>query len=431
MKSIFTALFAGTFAFLFVLPLFLTTGCPEPGQCSDDFDCLDGEVCAANNQCLPDPNANNGTINGGGQDAGEAPDDAGPAADSGPAADAGPLADAGPAPDSGPAGTDGGGGGGTDGGGGGNNGGTNGSTNGGGNCATGGDVFDHTKVYLFGTLQQGACYLDAVAQVETPNTYTVGFGCYADDRKAAIRQADGKLVYIDSQDDKIYEFVADPHPWDSEQEVCEYPQDPQGNDGIVPTTACDTSNSGPTDFLLSPDDTTVWYWCDGTYYDENHAAVDWIPVGIPVRRGTSGLLLVDQGFDDFTLYDNTQTEVPITGLPDFSTIIAIRTISSGFRIAGINQATDAWELYSISNAGSAVLAGTYVAHPDDVTVRLSAWPRKLDADGNLYLLAYDNRNGTNDDAVVKLPLTGTASVAYTEDEMPTVRLHGDGVISGQ
>jgi len=37
-------------------------------------------------------------------------------------------------------------------------------------------VFDPDKVYLQGTLQEGASYLDAICAPETPDAFCVGFG---------------------------------------------------------------------------------------------------------------------------------------------------------------------------------------------------------------------------------------------------------------
>ena len=67
------------------------------------------------------------------------------------------------------------------------------------------DVFDPANIYLAGTLQEGACYRDAIASWTCPSTAVTGFSCDFDNNStgaertsAQIRPSDGRLLYANA-----------------------------------------------------------------------------------------------------------------------------------------------------------------------------------------------------------------------------------------
>jgi hypothetical protein len=295
---------------------------------------------------------------------------------------------------------------------------------------------------MYGTLQEGACYRDAVANVLAPNVESVGFGCYGDGDSAHVRPTDNRLLYIDSQDEKLYAFTADLHEYDADNEQCIYPTAPQDNDVILPTPACD-SNFGPARFVVGPDDGAVWYTCFNTnnWYDENDALIPWSPNNTPLARAAGGIALANQNNlktfglgappladggmamgDDGGLAPDPGT--PLTGLPASYSYVASRSNAEGGFDLVVRDTTgleDVYARYGVQPYGVASLKNTYGPLPADANVNFYG-AGKLDATGAFYVEGSDTTE-TFVDVIIRLNTDGSSEVVYTEADDPEVKLH--------
>ncbi len=58
-----------------------------------------------------------------------------------------------------------------------------------------GDVFDASKVYIFGTIAEGSCGRDVIAPWDRPNVAAAGFSCNAYAPGAIVQPISGRFLY--------------------------------------------------------------------------------------------------------------------------------------------------------------------------------------------------------------------------------------------
>lgn len=257
------------------------------------------------------------------------------------------------------------------------------------------------KVFLWGTLSEGACYRDAFAEVEAPTAAAVGFTCST----SSPRIIGDQLVYLDTGTDTLKRFVADRFEWSTSSQSWSYPSNPAANDVAVPTPGC----SGVREYWPAPDGKLL-YRCAATgqlYLDGTLLA---LPVGVsPIAMGAGGLMLVrDTSWLGVRAPDGGVTLVTKPdggGFPVGLNAVARSAPQGRFYFA--SGETPARQ-YLVSPDGGAALQGTYAALPAGYQVYGT---QVLDGVGDLWVPSYSGGN----DAIVKLPLEPAgAQLVYSE-----------------
>lgn len=277
---------------------------------------------------------------------------------------------------------------------------------------TGSSTFAAGKIYIWGTLDDHKCYLDAIAAIETPEVESTGFGCYDSGGTRFIRPTDGRLLYIAS-DETVRAFAAEPLKWDAANGSWSYPGDTLSNDDIVVDRVGECNDSiGVADFRIDPGSGAVHYLCtggwnlpDGTPYPND---VDLIAVG------SKGLRLVRHDFD-YKLMTSGGSLVEITGLPLSASFTRrnVRSKGTGFH-AVVRPYDSRAELWEISSSGAATRVGTYSAPPARVFSSYNG--DILDEHGNLYGEASLTDASTMDVVVKQVLEPGTSEIVYSEED---------------
>lgn len=362
-----------------------SSGCSKSG-CESDSDCPIDQICATNrsqNRCVPDPFA---SLRDAGVDAG-----------TNTGTDAGALPAA---------------------------------------CQSSTDTFDRNAVYLLGSVPGASCSPSAVAALSSPDVQSVGFGCDADARSAAIRPSDGRLVYIDG-DGRLLVFRKDAYSYDAGTAACVYPADPGSNDQVIATTACN-SLGAPSEFLFAPDEDDYWYTCtnaSGLWFDETHQRANEVGTRPPLLRGYSNSMLAGPSTGELSsprelvlIVNGNETAIG-TGLSEEGRVLAMRAIDDGFLIALQSDGEGAVERLLVGLDGSVASEGEYPALPANVTFDAAGAGNALDSSGALYMSVVDRRQGQAYAGVAKLELGGAATVVYTESDAPVVTTEGAALIT--
>jgi hypothetical protein len=353
-------------------------GCAAKPVCTSDSDCGAGYLCIDKERCVPDPL---GVVHDAGVDSG---------------VDAEPGPDSSVQPSS---------------------------------CNSETDVFEPGQVYMLGSLSGVDCAPSAIASLKEPAFESVGFPCGIDRQSAVIRPSDGRLLYLDTVGKKVRVFTRDDHPYDTGQGACRYPDDPTANDAEVPTTSCDNSG-GPADFRLAPDLEGIWYTCTNTpglWFDENDVQIGFLGGSTPLARGYGTSVLATQGSAEtataasLELYAGS-SQVDLGDLAQEGDVLAVRVLDDGYHVVIQGDGEGTGQIVLIGADGSVTSGGAYPSLPADVSLDATGAGRAVDADGTLYVAAFDNRAGAGSRAVVELEpgAAGTAAVVYTEVDEPEV-----------
>ncbi len=278
------------------------------------------------------------------------------------------------------------------------------------------EIFDLDEVYLFGTLSEGACYLDAVAPVLAPDEAVVGFDCGADEESGQIRPTDGRLLYTANGGGFVFRCDGCRYA----RPGIAYPKDPQANDDPIPMPSCDSYPASTSGLLVSPDG-AILHYCGAAWYDEQGRKITERPL---YSLGASGTALEDDGVLDLA----SLTVVPFSGLPATKPLTA-RADPDGYRLVLASDADPtARELWFVGLDGNATMRGAYPPLPAGHSV--GGTPR-LDASGRLYELSrYTSGNAVLRDAVVRRSVDGQSDVVYDEANDPIVKVHISGLFTG-
>lgn len=280
------------------------------------------------------------------------------------------------------------------------------------------DVLEPTDIYIAGTLSEGACYRDALANLFTPNVASLGFDCYFSQSTAMVRPTDGRLLYTNIFEDVLREYHCD---------VCTftgagaYPANVLANDTVVPTPCPGTSDL--TGFLVSVDG-EVLHRCSTTsavWRDSSGAAVHTnLNNDSLLALGTAGLAFSATRIVDW----KTMTQTMIVGLPPSPDILAVRWAAPDAFFVAIAGASD--ELWRVSTSGVATRVGAYGALPPNTARSFGA---RLDGSGRLFHEGRDTTQ-TFTDIVVQREVGAPSVVVYTETTNPLVKLHISSLVTG-
>lgn len=276
----------------------------------------------------------------------------------------------------------------------------------------GSDVFDPGEVYLAGTLQEGACYRDAIAHLSTPNVASAGFDCYFNERSAVIRPTDGRLVYSNVSDNKIRVFQCDNCPYTGT-----YASAPQTNDPVIPATCPNNVRAGS--FLVSPEG-DLFYSCAGAWFDTTGTQRFTTGTDTVFALGTGGWVITNTRV--FNMRNNA-TSV-LSGLPGgpFLSPLAVRWDGTdAFFVAFTNEL---WRVAVSTGTGTRV--GTFPPYPPN---HMAGGEARLDRSGRLYHEARDTSVSFRD-AVVRCTVGLTCEVVYTEATNPLVKIHISSLVTG-
>jgi len=281
--------------------------------------------------------------------------------------------------------------------------------------------FYPTEVYLFGTLSEGACYMDAIAHWSAPDEPLVGFDCYADGQTAVIRPSDGRLLYTNTFEYLIREFHCDGCPdWHAGDG---YPGQVLDNDTALPSAPCGGGNYVQ-QFLVAPNG-DVLHRCalEETWHDRN---------GNLAYDGSEHLLHLgaDHGALTATSVVNlaSKTSLPLQGLVDAGPgFLAVRALSpSGFWVVLSGESADEAELWHIASSGAATLVGLYPPLPP--FHQASASSSRLDGQGRLFQFGTDDV--ASRDLILRRTIGGQSEVVYSEASDPAVKIHISALFTG-
>jgi hypothetical protein len=301
-----------------------------------------------------------------------------------------------------------------------------GTGGGAGDCAGAltGDVLDPDDIYLAGTLQEGACYRDALANWACPNSAVTGFDCYFDGNAAGgtrpsaqIRPTDGRLIYTNTFEELIREFHCDLCPY---LQGNAYPEHPLANDTVVPTD-CELSQ-GRVAFLVSPTGVIVYY-CPGAreWRDLSHKFIHSDDGSDPLLHlGYQNMALKQKAVVDLGLRSAT----PIKGLPN-GPWDAIRAEPSGSFIVAIRSTETPESLWGIDKSGEATLRGQYPPLPASTSL-----PSQGQLEPGGALVQFAEGPGVFEDVIVRRTIDGRSDVVYSDARGPLVKIHISGLITG-
>jgi hypothetical protein len=280
-------------------------------------------------------------------------------------------------------------------------------------------LLDPEEVYIFGTLSEGACYLDAIAPVLAPDRALVGFDCGARASHTYVRPTDGRLIYSIAGEGSVHAFECDGCVHATAGMA--YPSDPTANDEPV-MTACDRAAAFLMTFQVAADGETVarchddrWYRADGSEFAAGISSA-------LLRLGHAGTALIADGVLDLA----TAEVAPLSGLAELAPL-CVRAREDGYWAAV--QPADAAampELWHVGFDGAAELLGTYPEPPPNQSVMFES---ELDGEGRLVQFASDTTE-TFRDTIIRRDIEGASELIYDEADDPVVKLHISGLFTG-
>ncbi len=284
--------------------------------------------------------------------------------------------------------------------------------------------FDPTRVYLHGTLQEGAAYAEAITDVLDPNNFCVGFFLTTD---FGIRPSDGRVVFIEvDQDNKMREFEPDPVGI-NEYGYWDYPQDPYGNDLVVLESPCvgQTSLWG---LKMSPQGGT-FYSCAYHWFDPNGVALpDPKAIRMAAITAEGDAVMFDEATRD--LYVVTPGEllgVPLVLPREVESVYTGRTYDGGLWL--VVSSFDSLYRWTLAD-GVLVEDGIYSDNPDGEGE--SYWSGAIDAGGDFWHTVYFVTNALVDGIARRRLAPDESEMVYREDQQPTpaVKIHGSRLFTG-
>ncbi len=284
-------------------------------------------------------------------------------------------------------------------------------------------TFDPNEVYLFGTLSEGSCSRDAVANIKAPDAYAAGFWCYHPAYTERIRG--GKLLYLNGGAgalSQLLEFVPDLVS-SADPSTISYPDDPASNDVVIPTPPCDPGGDGILNVRVGPTGRIVhqcgtpgskwWYAEDGSkvYQGDLLALGNDDLIAVQVDSSLRGGVV--------KLSDGVVHPWPAGRIPQ-----AIRSHPNGFHVVLLVQSTGLpQELWEMDANGTATKLGDYPKLPDGGLPNASA---ALTPDDTLFQMTLLNTF----DAVARLTITGASEIIYTEKSDPHVKVNSGSLVTG-
>lgn len=278
---------------------------------------------------------------------------------------------------------------------------------------------DAGAVYLAGTLSEGACYLDALADVFNPNVASTGFDCYFSNDTAVLRPTDGAMLYFNTFEWQLREYRCDECMVTSA--ATPYPSDPLANDRVVPTQCPGMDRMAG--FAVTADG-EVLHRCSMT---------------AGIFRFSTGGIAYSAGNDTVLAFGSvgwalTRTRVInwrlssaglITGLPSSMTLLAARwSPPDGFWLALRTNGVE--ELWRVDLAGVATKSGTFGAQPPNTT---ASGGGRFDSAGRLFQ-AVNDTSAAFQDVVLMKEIGQPTVVVYTEATNPLVKIHISSLVTG-
>lgn len=302
-------------------------------------------------------------------------------------------------------------------------------------------LFDPAQVYISGTLEQGACYRDALSTWANPNQAETGFSCSGPGGRAtpnggSIRPSDGRFVFMHELQGlkTLRVFVPDGNG------VGDYPARPHDNDPVV-HTLCE-----PADYFMDPAGGDLVYACSlgahclrsqCSYYRESGASYP-VPEGYSLLHlgldGTALLLQRDVGWVVRDAQGALSPETTaLSRLPEHMS--GVRAHDGGFWLLRTAEAGDRPERLNIGLDGALSVDGQYPA-PEPPSA--FAWPITngdwsacaIERAGTLLCFATNTRISL-DDRILRMELgANKAEVVYSEATFPLVKLHISALVTG-
>ncbi len=273
-------------------------------------------------------------------------------------------------------------------------------------------LLDPGEVYIYGTLAEGSAGYDAVAHWSSPNTYLVGFDEHTDGQ--SLHMFNGLLAYtiVFAQGIRTFtpEFASTLKPID-----LKYPKDPARNDPILETPPCLAQDTGPIDFLTSPDGRLIYLCPDKAWYEAGTKVYE--GEDNLLAMGYDGLMLVG-GFNPGVLNLKDGQRRSLDGITDFSNRVASRASHDGFHIVFQSKTgNDTPELWLIGADATTKRLDTYPLPPESIRVDGSG---QLSANDELF--QFGSGPKAFEGVIVRRKLDGTSSVVYDVATDPHVKL---------
>jgi hypothetical protein len=273
---------------------------------------------------------------------------------------------------------------------------------------------DPQRVLVLGTMSEGACYRDVLADPTRPTEVSVGFPCYTSSPKLQ----GSSLLYLDLASNTLYRFVRDRFTRTTPTTPWAYPADTTANDTVVVTAGC----AGVQAFWPGPDGKLL-YQCAATNEYRLDSVVVTLPSGgSPLSLGEGGvallsvfstvtLLAADGGVVAVTLADGGSLDRgPARWAGDGGFLVAPKVLS------GLTRS-----LFRVSVDGTAALVGDYPAEPTDFT---PGFAEALDGTGRMVVMGRSTST-SGVDQIAEFPLApGASSIIYNEGNATPVDLTG-------
>jgi hypothetical protein len=278
--------------------------------------------------------------------------------------------------------------------------------------------FDPSRVYLHGTLSEGASYLDALADPTNPTDFCVGFRDNASAPR--IRPTDQRVVFVEGTNPAaVFEFTPDVWVWNGS--YVEYPEDPYGNDTVLVRSPCD-GFTGLAYLRLHPQDGRPYSSCSGVWFDPDGLPVFASPSGTVVAVHPDGRLAVQEPQGFFLLAAEEIPGEPLAVPRDDAAIIAGRVHDEGlWLVASAYPQLYRWHLvddviveegeYSDSNTGNA---------------NVDLYSGAIDGNGDFFHIVFGLDGGFADAIVRRRLAPDTTEVIYSEAGLPdgqSVKIH--------
>lgn len=290
--------------------------------------------------------------------------------------------------------------------------------------------FDPGRVYLRGTLSEGASYLDALTLPTDPTNFCVGFLNYPSSPR--IRPTDGRVVFDDEWDGGgILEFTPDAIGW-NRYGYWDYPPDPYGNDALLLATPCEQGLAIGA-LLLSPTDGRPWYECGGSWFDPDGVSVypSSDPIGVAIT--TDGRLLVNEPNYGSPLYLVAPGEMPGPELElprDVDAVVTGRVHEDGLWIVAV--AVKEGRAFRWMLVGDTIVEEGEYGEIDLGSGWGYLYEGAIDANGDFFHMG-TGVGDTSSDVIVQRRLAPDASeIIYSEAELPStaVKIHISELFTG-
>ena len=302
---------------------------------------------------------------------------------------------------------------------------------------------DPDKVYLHGTLSEGAAYLDALVDPEDPTKFCVGFPQSA--WPGVITEA-GKYIYADDlnltvllQDNLGANVTGGERRW-------LYPETPTANDTVLFTSTAPSCGIGL--ILVNPSDDTVFYSCpnDTINTQASEPYYDLVSDDLLAITGDGAMLINSSGA--LRVVDAAMTETSITtpslgpGTISYLTAKLFTDAGSGNPSVWVvvQHDTDELRRWAIDLVTLAVTDdGEFTPVPAGSDAGFSA---KLDGNGDLWQFGRSTITVT-DDLILKRPILSSgvpSTIVYDEgddtggswyfEDFPFVKIHISSLVTG-